>query len=88
VSQKPVDGFDDDVSPAEIAREKRRDRDADAQARAGMRTGLAKQFKQVLDSQTKRVQDDEQRAKDRETPPEGGSSKPAAPARKSRQRNS
>jgi hypothetical protein len=84
-----VDGFDDDVSPAEIAREKRRDRDADAQARAGMRTGLAKQFKQVLDSQTKRVQDDERRAMDRETPPaEGRSGKPAAPARKSRRRNS
>lgn len=82
-----MDGFDDEVSPAEIAREKRRDRDADAQARAGMRTGLAKQFKQVLDSQTKRVQDDEERGKGRDARlAEGGGGKPTAAA-KSRRRN-
>ncbi|MFI5259366.1 MAG: hypothetical protein ACHQ01_07145 [Candidatus Limnocylindrales bacterium] len=57
-----MDGYDDDLPPAELAREKRRDRDADAAARAGMRTGLAKQFKQVLDSQRKRVEDDERAA--------------------------
>jgi len=56
-----VDGFDDEVSPAEAAREKRRDRDADAQARTGMRTGLAKQFKQVLDTQRKRADEVEDR---------------------------
>lgn len=35
---------DDDLSPAESARAKRRDRDASARHRALMRTGLAKQF--------------------------------------------
>ena len=46
---------EDELPPAEAAREKRRDRDAEAQARAGMRTGLAKQFKQVLDVQRRRA---------------------------------
>ena len=45
----------DDLSPAEAARERRRDRDAGARARAGMKTGLAKQFKQILDAQVKRA---------------------------------
>ncbi len=57
-----MDGYDDDLPPAEAARERRRDRDADAATRAGMRTGLAKQFKQVLDSQRKRAEDDERAA--------------------------
>lgn len=46
---------EDELPPAEAAREKRRDRDAEAGARAGMRTGLAKQFKQVLDVQRRRA---------------------------------
>jgi hypothetical protein len=45
----------DDLSPAEAARGRRRDRDAEAHARAGMKTGLAKQFKQILDTQAKRA---------------------------------
>jgi hypothetical protein len=49
-----MDGYDEDLPPSEAARERRRDRDAEAHARAGMRSGLAKQFKQVLDSQMKR----------------------------------
>jgi hypothetical protein len=49
-----MDRYDDDLPPAEAARERRRDRDAEAHARAGMKSGLAKQFKQVLDSQVKR----------------------------------
>ena len=49
-----MDGYDEDLPPSEAARERRRDRDAEAHARAGMKTGLAKQFKQVLDSQAKR----------------------------------
>ena len=49
-----MDGYDDNLPPSEAAREKRRDRDAEAGARAGMKSGLAKQFKQVLDSQVKR----------------------------------
>jgi hypothetical protein len=48
-----MDGYDD-LPPSEAARERRRDRDAEAGARAGMKSGLAKQFKQVLDSQAKR----------------------------------
>jgi len=54
-----MDRDKDELSPTETARDRRRDRDADAPARSGMRTGLAKQFKQVLDSQRKRVEEDE-----------------------------
>jgi len=57
VARRPMDRDDVDLPPAEAARDRRRDRAADAPARAGMRTGLAKQFKQVLDSQLKRAQD-------------------------------
>ena len=46
---------DNTIRPAEAARDRRRDRRAEAGERAGMRTGLAKQFKQVLDSQAKRA---------------------------------
>jgi hypothetical protein len=52
-----MDGYDNDLPPSEAARDKRRDRDADARTRAGMKTGLAKQFKQVLDAQAKRARD-------------------------------
>ncbi len=47
---------EDELPPAEAARERRRDRDAEARTRAGMRTGLAKQFKQVLDVQRRRAE--------------------------------
>jgi hypothetical protein len=47
---------EDELPPAEAAREKRRDHDAAARSRAGMRTGLAKQFKQVLDVQRRRAE--------------------------------
>jgi hypothetical protein len=53
-----MDDFDE-LKPAEAARDKRRDRDAAARARAGMQTGLAKQFKQVLDSQRRRAEEAE-----------------------------
>jgi hypothetical protein len=56
-----MDGYEDDLPASEAAREKRRDRDAEAHTREGMRTGLAKQFKQVLDTQVKRARDAEQR---------------------------
>jgi len=52
-----MDGYDDELPPSETARGKRRDRDAEAGARAGMRTGLAKQFKQVLDAQARRARE-------------------------------
>ena len=53
----PPDDEPDDLPPAEAARDRRRDRHAHAEERAGMRTGLAKQFKQVLDAQVKRARD-------------------------------
>ena len=48
---------DDRLPPAETARALRRDRDTSAAARKGMRTGLAKQLKQVLDAQAKRARE-------------------------------
>ncbi len=55
---------DDELSPSERDRDRRRDRDATAKERAGMRTGLAKQFKQVLDTQRKRGEDAARRLED------------------------
>ena len=42
---------------SEAARNRRRDRRAEAESRAGMRTGLAKLFKQVLDTQSSRARE-------------------------------
>jgi hypothetical protein len=50
----------DDLPPAEAARDRRRDHDLRAAEREGMRTGLAKQFKQVLDAQAKRGREAEE----------------------------
>jgi hypothetical protein len=50
---------EDGLTAAEAARDRRRDRDAEAESRAGMQTGLAKQFKQVLDAQRRRAEADE-----------------------------
>ena len=49
------DDAPDELPPSEAARARRRDHDAGAATRSGMRTGLAKQFKQVLDAQMKRA---------------------------------
>ena len=54
MTPKPPDDRSDELPPAEAARARRRDHDGAAAARSGMRTGLAKQFKQVLDAQAKR----------------------------------
>lgn len=43
--------MDDDLDPREIARDKRRDHDAEAARRALMRPGMGKVFKQILDRQ-------------------------------------
>lgn len=59
MARRPMDRDEGELPPTEAARDRRRDRDVDAPARAGMRTGLAKQFKQVLDSQRKRAEEDE-----------------------------
>ena len=67
MTRRRVDQDDGEIGPAEAARDRRRDRDLDAPARAGMRTGLAKQFKQVLDSQRKRATEDD-RLRDEDGP--------------------
>jgi hypothetical protein len=46
---------DNDVDPREAARIRRRDRDAEAEARDLMRPGMGKVFKQILDAQRKAV---------------------------------
>jgi hypothetical protein len=56
--------MDEDVDPREAARIRRRDRDVDAEARALMRPGMGKVFKQILDVQ--------RRAADAESAPERG----------------
>jgi hypothetical protein len=62
-----MDDFDE-LRAAEAARDRRRDRDTAARARAGMRTGLAKQFKQVLDTQRRRAEEAErQLSEERDT---------------------
>jgi len=58
---RPEDDDRDALPPSEQARDRRRDRQAHAAERAGMRTGLAKQFKQVLDAQVKRAREAEER---------------------------
>ena len=49
-----LDDDETDLPATEAARDRRRDHDLRAAERDGMRTGLAKQFKQVLDAQVKR----------------------------------
>jgi hypothetical protein len=74
----------DDLPPAEAARVRRRNHDATASDRKGMRTGLAKQFKQVLDTQVKRARDDAEAAEpDQERAPSGH---PSASQRRTRGR--
>jgi len=80
---------DDDIElpPAEAARDRRRDHDLRAIEREGMRTGLAKQFKQVLDAQVKRGREaeddpglDEERSRAPKSPrrPHGTPGRPLA----------
>ncbi len=68
---------DVDLPPAEAARDRRRDHDLRAIEREGMRTGLAKQFKQVLDAQAKRGRE----ADDESREDEGRPRAPKAPRR-------
>jgi hypothetical protein len=44
---------DDDLDPREVARVRRRDRDASAAHTELMRPGMGKVFKQILDAQAK-----------------------------------
>ena len=79
---RPDDDGSDDLPPSEAARARRRDHDAAAAARAGMRTGLAKQFKQVLDAQARRVRDgDDQDAVPRPVTRPTRAKRPARPPR-------
>ncbi len=48
-------GRDEDLSAAEVARTRRRERERTAKARELMRTGRAKAFKQILDAQARRA---------------------------------
>jgi hypothetical protein len=43
--------MDEELDPREIARDRRRDHDAEAARRALMRPGMGKVFKQILDRQ-------------------------------------
>jgi hypothetical protein len=43
----------DDLDPRELARDRRRDREAEAERRALMRSGMGKVFKQILDRQVR-----------------------------------
>ncbi len=47
---------DDDLDPREAERVRRRDRETDAEARALMKPGMGKVFKQILDAQAKAAQ--------------------------------
>jgi hypothetical protein len=47
----------DDLDPREAERVRRRDRDAAAEARALMRPGMGKVFKQILDTQAKQAKE-------------------------------
>ena len=66
---RELDGDDEvELPPTEAARDRRRDHDLRAVEREGMRTGLAKQFKQVLDAQVKRGHEADQEARLDERP--------------------
>jgi hypothetical protein len=62
-----VDEDRESVTPSEAARDRRRDRRTEAGERTGMNTGLAKQFKQVLDLQVKRGAEAEREMVERAT---------------------
>ena len=74
-ARSPEPDDDVDLPPAEAARDRRRDHDLRAVEREGMRTGLAKQFKQVLDAQVKRGRE----AEDESRPDEGRLRAPKRP---------
>ena len=45
--------MDEELDPREVARDKRRDHEAEAARRALMRPGMGKVFKQILDRQAR-----------------------------------
>jgi hypothetical protein len=60
---------DDDLSPSERDRIRRRDRDAEAQQRAPMRTGMGKVFKQIQDVQARKATEPEPERRRSSQPP-------------------
>jgi hypothetical protein len=56
----------DDLDPREVARDRRRDREAEAERRALMRSGMGKVFKQILDRQVRDVDEPPRRRSRRE----------------------
>ncbi|HEX3264153.1 MAG TPA: hypothetical protein VHR16_00675 [Candidatus Limnocylindrales bacterium] len=56
---------DRDLPPSESARVRRRDRDADAQARDLLRPGMGKVFKQIQDAQAKAAKEPSKRRRGR-----------------------
>ncbi len=63
--------MDDELRPSEVARQRRRDRDATAVERAGMRTGLAKGMKQIMDAQARRAAEARDAIRARQGTPDG-----------------
>ena len=64
----------DDVGEREAARNRRRDRDTDAEARELMRPGMGKVFKQIQDAQAKAAKEPPSRGRRRAC--KSGGSKP------------
>ena len=84
MANRPPDEEPDDLPPTEAARARRRDHDAASAARGGMRTGLAKQFKQILDAQAKRARVARPRPAPHEAADEPASDPPSEPPPKKR----
>ena len=54
--------MDEELDPREVARDRRRDHDAEAARRALMRPGMGKVFKQITDSWGEKAAPDQDRA--------------------------
>jgi hypothetical protein len=65
--------MDDELDAREAARDRRRDRDAEAARRALMRPGMGKVFKQITDSWGEKASPDQNRA---QTKARKGSNRP------------
>jgi hypothetical protein len=62
----------DDIDPREAARARRRDHDADAEARELLRPGMGKVFKQIQDAQAKAAHEAQKPRRRRPQPGRGG----------------
>jgi hypothetical protein len=67
----PAPDPDEELDPREVARDRRRDREAEAERRALMRSGMGKVFKQILDRRGRDAgEPPERRGRDAGEPPE------------------